>query len=121
MPIQFSLAPGKATCAAWMYRVAIDRYIAPAGVPRVPGGPGSSGADMRGLAGVAALYVAILLVGFVAKWLQSYLMQFVGQRVMADIRGRMFDHLQRLPMAFFNRAPVGRLVTRVTNEIAIEV
>jgi len=110
---------GSATDLAgpWLYRIAIDRYIAPAGVPHLPGGAGSSAGDLRGLAGVAVLYVVILAIGFVAHWFQSYLMQFVGQGVMADMRGQMFEHLQRLPMAFFNRAPVGRLVTRVTNDV----
>ena len=111
------LGSGTDLAGPWLYRVAIDRYIAPSGVPHVPGAFGSSSGDLRGLAGVAALYALILAVGFVAHWLQSYLMQFVGQRVMADLRGQMFDHLQRLPMAFFNRAPVGRLVTRVTNDV----
>ncbi len=94
-----------------LYRVAIDRYIAP------PGATGPITADTRGLAGVAAVYLLILGTGFVARWLQSYLMQFVGQRVMADLRMQMFDHLQRLSVGFFSRTPVGRLVTRVTNDV----
>jgi len=102
----------------WLYRIAIDRYIAPhGGGPQAPGAAGHAAADLRGLAGVAALYVAILVVGFATRWLQSYLMQFVGQRVMADLRDEMFTHLQRLPVAFFTRTPVGRLVTRVTNDV----
>lgn len=92
-----------------LYRVAIDRYIA----PRAPSG----GSGLRGLAGVAALYLLILATGFAARWGQTYLMQFVGQRVMADLRMRMIDHLHHLSIGFFTRTPVGRLVTRVTNDV----
>ncbi len=99
-----------------LYRVAIDRYIAPS-VPSGLPGPGASPDRTRGLAGVAALYLLILGTGFVARWAQSYLMQFVGQRVMADLRREIFDHLQTLSIGFFSRAPVGRLVTRLTNDV----
>ncbi|MHB8733319.1 MAG: ABC transporter ATP-binding protein [bacterium] len=93
-----------------LYRLGIDRYIAP------PGARGT-GADFRGLAGLAAVYLAVLAAGFGARWAQSYLMQAVGQRVMADLRSQMVAHLQRLSMSFFLRTPVGRLVTRVTNDV----
>ncbi|HET7265972.1 MAG TPA: ABC transporter ATP-binding protein [bacterium] len=93
-----------------LYRVGIDRYIAPAGAR-------SAGTDFRGLAGLAAVYLAVLALGFAARWAQSYLMQAVGQRVMADLRAQMIAHLQRLSMSFFARTPVGRLVTRVTNDV----
>ncbi|HEV2358552.1 MAG TPA: ABC transporter ATP-binding protein [bacterium] len=94
-----------------LYRVGIDRYIAP------PSGGGRTGADMRGLGGLAAVYLAVLTAGFGARWAQSYLMQAVGQRVMADLRAQMVTHLQGLSMSFFSRTPVGRLVTRVTNDV----
>ena len=93
-----------------LYRVGIDRYIVPAGAR-------SAGTDFRGLAGLAAVYLAVLALGFAARWAQSYLMQAVGQRVMADLRAQMIAHLQRLSMSFFARTPVGRLVTRVTNDV----
>jgi len=93
-----------------LYRIGIDRYIAPAG-------PRHAGADLRGLTGLAAVYLGVLAAGFGARWAQSYLMQAVGQHVMADLRARMVAHLQRLSMSFFSRTPVGRLVTRVTNDV----
>ncbi|HKV45129.1 MAG TPA: ABC transporter ATP-binding protein [bacterium] len=95
----------------YLYRVAIDRYI----VPGAEGGP--TAGDLRGVAEVAVLYLAILGVGFVARWLQSYLMQFVGQRAMYDLRMHIFRHVQELPIGFFARTPVGRLLTRVTNDV----
>jgi ATP-binding cassette subfamily B protein len=103
-----------------LYRIGIDRYIAP------PGGTGAHSAgptgraaafDFHGLAGLAAVYLAVLAFGFGARWAQSYLMQAVGQHVMADLRAQMVGHLQRLSMSFFARTPVGRLVTRVTNDV----
>jgi ATP-binding cassette subfamily B protein len=93
-----------------LYRLGIDRYIAP------PGGRAAA-ADFRGLVGLAAVYLAVLAFGFGARWAQSYLMQAVGQRVMADLRAQMVAHLQGLSMSFFSRTPVGRLVTRVTNDV----
>jgi len=94
-----------------LYRVAIDRYI----VPGARGGPVA--ADLRGVGGVAAVYLLVLGIGFATRWLQTYLMQFVGQRAMYDLRMHIFEHIQRLPMAFFSRTPVGRLVTRITNDV----
>jgi ATP-binding cassette subfamily B protein len=95
----------------YLYRIAIDRYI----VPGSAGGPVA--ADLRGVARIAALYLLILAFGFGARWVQSYLMQFVGQRAMTDLRMHIFGHVQALPMAFFARTPVGRLLTRVTNDV----
>ena len=72
---------------------------------------------MRGLAIVAGVYLGALLAGFVVLYLQSYLMQMMGQYVMADLRRQIFAKLQKLPVAYFDRNPVGRLVTRVTNDV----
>jgi len=94
-----------------LYRIAIDRYI----VPGAAGGPTQAG--LRGLALIAGVYLAALGIGFAARWLQTYLMGYVGQRVMYDLRMHIFAHIQTLPMAFFSRTPVGRLVTRITNDV----
>jgi ATP-binding cassette subfamily B multidrug efflux pump len=72
---------------------------------------------MRGLAIVAAVYLGALVLGFVVLYVQSYLMQMMGQYVMADLRRQIFAKLQSLPVAYFDRHPVGRLVTRVTNDV----
>ncbi len=94
-----------------LYRIAIDRYI----VPGTQGGPAQAG--LRGLALIAAVYLLVLGIGFATRWVQTYLMGYVGQRVMYDLRMHIFTHIQELPMAFFSRTPVGRLVTRVTNDV----
>jgi ATP-binding cassette subfamily B protein len=68
---------------------------------------------------VAVLYLLVLLAGFGLGYLQNQILQRVGQHVMMDLRLALFRHLQRLPLAFFDRNPVGRLMTRVTNDVEV--
>jgi ATP-binding cassette, subfamily B, multidrug efflux pump len=75
--------------------------------------------DLGHLDRVATLYFAVLLVSFGLGYLQTQIMQGVGQRVMMDLRMALFRHLQRLPVAFFDRNPVGRLLTRVTHDVDV--
>jgi ATP-binding cassette, subfamily B, multidrug efflux pump len=75
--------------------------------------------DLGYLDRVAVLYMAVLVVGFGLGYLQTQIMQSVGQRVMMDLRMALFRHLQRLPVAFFDRNPVGRLLTRVTSDVDV--
>jgi ATP-binding cassette subfamily B protein len=70
-----------------------------------------------GIAGTAAVYLAALVLAFGVLYGQSYLMQLMGQRVMADLRREIFGHLQRLPVGYYDRNPIGRLVTRVTSDV----
>lgn len=67
---------------------------------------------------LASLYIGTILGGFVLRYVQSVLMNLVGQRVMSDLRMELFGHLQRLSIAFFDRNPIGRLVTRLTNDVS---
>ena len=73
--------------------------------------------DKRGLALISLLYFGILLLAFIVNYARTVLMKWIGQRVMLDLRLEIFAHLQRLPLAFFDRNPVGRLMTRVTNDV----
>jgi ATP-binding cassette, subfamily B, multidrug efflux pump len=75
--------------------------------------------DLVRLDQVAVLYIAVLLVSFGLGYVQNQIMQGVGQRVMMDLRVAIFRQLQRLPLAFFDRNPVGRLMTRVTNDVDV--
>lgn len=72
---------------------------------------------LAGVLGAAGVYLASLVLAFVTLTLQAYLLQTLGQRVMADLRRDVFAHLQRLEVAYFDRTPVGRLVTRVTSDV----
>src|SRR4029453_17288112 len=87
----------------YLTKVAIDRYI--------------SKGDAVGLSVVAALYFLALLGAFGVRFLQTVLMQMTGQRIMQDMRRQIFGHLQRLHVAYFDKHPVGRLMTRVTTDV----
>jgi ATP-binding cassette subfamily B multidrug efflux pump len=67
---------------------------------------------LEGLAVTAGIYLAALVLTFIVLYAQGYVMQLMGQYVMNDLRSQVFGHLQRLPIAFFDRNPIGRLVTR---------
>lgn len=66
---------------------------------------------------VALVFTGLLLLQFAAAYGETLFTALLGQRVMRDLRGEVFAHLQRLPIAFFDRTPVGRLVTRVTSDV----
>jgi ATP-binding cassette, subfamily B, multidrug efflux pump len=74
-------------------------------------------APMRGVTLIAALYLGLLLFTFLLELLQTYLMQWTGQKVMFDMRRQIFRHLQNMAPAFYDRNPVGRLVTRLTSDV----
>lgn len=75
--------------------------------------------DLVRLDQVAVLYLAVLVVSFGLGYVQNQIMQRVGQHVMMDLRMAIFRQLQRLPLSFFDRNPVGRLMTRVTNDVDV--
>src|SRR5260221_7933116 len=66
---------------------------------------------------MSLLFFGVLLFGFVLRYLQNYLLSVLGQRVMYLLRSNMFEHLQQLSLAFFDHNPVGRLMTRITNDV----
>jgi ATP-binding cassette subfamily B protein len=72
---------------------------------------------MRGVTLIAAIYLGALLFTFLLELLQTYLMQWTGQKVMFDMRSQIFRHLQSMSPAFYDRNPVGRLVTRLTSDV----
>lgn len=72
---------------------------------------------MIGIGQVGALYLGVLLAGFLFEFTQIYVMQWTGQKVMFDLRSQIYRHVQRLDIAFFDKNPVGRLVTRVTTDV----
>ncbi len=72
--------------------------------------------DLAGVSVVTVIFLAIVLLNFVLNFVQVMVMEYTGQRIMHDLRVRLFSHIQSLSIAFFTRNPVGRLVTRVTND-----
>jgi ATP-binding cassette subfamily B multidrug efflux pump len=99
----FPLVSGAELLQPYLFKVAIDDHIL--------------NGDWAGLAGVAAAFVGVLLVLYGLRAAEAYLMHAAGQRVMHDLREALFAHLLRLEAAFFDRNPVGRLMTRVLNDV----
>ena len=73
--------------------------------------------DISALYTLGALFFAILFLGFILNYFQIYLLQYTGQKIIFNIRQELFSHLQTLSLSFFDKNPVGRLVTRVTNDV----
>ncbi len=73
--------------------------------------------DVRGVARVSALFLFILILSFGFNFVHVYAMEYTGQRVMHNLRIRIFGHIQRLSLSFFDRTAVGTLVTRATNDV----
>lgn len=73
--------------------------------------------DLEGVAWMALIFVSISCVGFVFNFLQLMIMEYTGQMIMHDLRLTIFHHVQNLSLSFFTKNPVGRLVTRTTNDV----
>ena len=89
----------------YLFKVAIDRYIA--------------NGQLAGLENLAALYLGIVAVAFAAEYAQTWLLQLTGQRIMFDLPMAIYGHLQRLDVRYYDRNPVGRLMTRVTSDVDV--
>src|SRR5262249_24554132 len=95
-----------------LFQNAIDRYFVPAMNQAI-----LEDSAWRGILVISAIYLLVLIFDFLAQYAQIRIMQRVGQQTMYDMRRGIFSHLQRLPMSYFDRNPVGRLVTRVTTDV----
>jgi ATP-binding cassette subfamily B protein len=101
----------------YLTKVAVDKYLANRTEAHSLLDRFLSPRPMTGIAQIAAMYFALLLLSFLFEFAQTYIMQWAGQKVMFDLRAEIFRHLQRLHIAFYDRNPVGRLVTRVTSDV----
>jgi ATP-binding cassette subfamily B multidrug efflux pump len=99
----FPLIAAAELAQPYLLKVAIDDHILTA--------------DWPGLALTAGLYALTLAALYGLRMIEAYLMAVAGQRVTHDLRATLFDHLLRLEAAFFDRNPVGRLMTRVLNDV----
>jgi ATP-binding cassette subfamily B protein len=95
-----------------LFQKAIDNYL----VPGMNGVLALSSA-WRGILWISLLYFGVLCFDFLAQYIQIRIMQRVGQQTMYDMRTEIFGRLQRLPMSYFDKNPVGRLMTRVTTDV----
>ena len=89
----------------YLMKIAIDRHIALG--------------ELAGLDRIALVFLFILLGSFAMEFVQTWLLQLTGQRIMFDIRMQIYEHLQRLDVQFYDRNPVGRLMTRVTTDVDV--
>ncbi|MBD3418441.1 ATP-binding cassette domain-containing protein [Candidatus Micrarchaeota archaeon] len=89
----------------YLVKVGIDKYI-------VPG-------ELDGFTGLIMIYLGIIAVDFFFRFSQIYITNYLGQKTMYDLRMELFQHLQRLSLRFFDRNPVGRLVTRATTDVEV--
>lgn len=89
----------------YLTKIVIDRYIPVA--------------DLDGLGTIAALYLIALTASFLLEYLQTWTMQVIGQRIMFDLRMQLVTHLHRLDLRFYDRNPVGRLMTRITTDVDV--
>jgi len=90
----------------------IDKYL----VPATSGLISRPDAKM-GLVWISLIYFAVLVFDFLAQYIQIRIMQRVGQETMYDMRTEIFGRLQKLPVSYFDRNPVGRMMTRVTTDV----
>ena len=98
----------------YLTKVAIDTYVKPAS------GQGALPAEAsRGLLTIALAYVGVLAAAFALRYVQSYTMSMVGQRAMRDLRIAIFRHLGTLSPSYYDTRPVGQILTRVTQDVAV--
>ena len=110
------LKSGADVLGPYLFKVAIDKYLALHPVStRFDRFLSSS--PMEGIGQIAAIYALLQFASFGLDYTQVYLSQWAGQKAMFDMRAEIFRHLQRLHIAFFDKNPVGRLVTRVTSDV----
>ena len=89
----------------YLTKIAIDDHI--------------SVSNLDGLDQIAIIYIIVLGVAFVCQFFQTYLMQYIGQKVMYDLRTQTFAHMHRMSFKFFDRNPIGKLITRVVNDVEV--
>jgi ATP-binding cassette, subfamily B, multidrug efflux pump len=89
----------------YLMKIAIDEYIATG--------------DFDGIDRIALAFLAILVASFALEYLQTWTLQMTGQRIMFDMRMQIYRHLQRLDLQFYDKNPVGRLMTRVTSDVDV--
>jgi ATP-binding cassette subfamily B protein len=111
------LKSGLDVLGPFLTKIAIDKYLAKSPDSHSWIGDRLSSAPLTGIAQIGGLYVGILVFTFTLEFIQTYLMQWTGQKVMFDLRRQIFRHLQHIHVAFFDKHPVGRLVTRVTTDV----
>src|SRR3984957_11051079 len=110
---------GSDVLGPYLTKVAVDRYMTAAKPQTNPSWLARhlSPDAFHGITQLAAIYLGALVLSYFMDFVQTYLMQWTGQKVMFDLRRQIFRHLQHMHIGFFDRNPVGRLVTRLTSDV----
>ncbi|HLY41140.1 MAG TPA: ABC transporter ATP-binding protein [Terracidiphilus sp.] len=116
--VSVSLKSMSDVAGPYLVKVAIDRYMTGHPGPatnwltrRLPADP------ISGITWLAALYTTTLVLAYFFEFVQTYLMQWTGQKIMFDLRRDIFRHMQHMHVGFFDTHAVGRLVTRITSDV----
>jgi ATP-binding cassette subfamily B multidrug efflux pump len=115
--VSILLKAGADVLGPYLTKVVVDKYLAPVAGTHTPFDFFLSSKPLVGIAQIGAIGAGLLLFSFVLEYLQTYFMQWTGQKVMFDLRAQIFRLLQRMHIAFYDKNPVGRLVTRVTTDV----
>lgn len=99
------VSSGAALAQPYLVKLAIDDHVATR--------------QLEGIGRLAWLYVLVLVAAFAAEYVQTWTLQMTGQRIMRDLRMAVYGHLQRLDLRYYDRNPVGRLMTRVTSDVDV--
>jgi ATP-binding cassette subfamily B multidrug efflux pump len=109
---------GSDVMGPYLVKVAVDTYMSDTPPAKLSWlAHHLSPRPMTGITQIGLLYLGALLVTYLLEFLQTYTMQWTGQKIMFDMRSQIFRHLQRMSPAFFDHNPVGKLVTRVTSDV----
>ena len=111
------LKAGADVLGPYLTKVAVDRYLVKVSATHSFFDAILSSKPLTGIAQIAAIYVLLLGLSFLFDFLQTYFMQWTGQMAMFDLRKELFRHLQHMHIGFYDKNPVGRLVTRVTSDV----
>ena len=112
------LKAGADVLGPYLTKVAVDRYMTARPALHPPAWTRwLSSKPLTGVTQIAGIYLGALLCSYLLEFVQTYLMQWTGQKVMFDMRRQIFRHIQRMHVSFFDRNPVGRLVTRLTSDV----
>ncbi len=97
------LTAGLEILGPYLVKIAIDRYITPG--------------KFEGLVYVVVLYGLVILFEFIIQYFQVYFTEYMGQKIMYDMRMNIFSHINKMPLSFFDKNPTGRIMTRVTTDV----
>lgn len=102
---------GASLARPYLTKIGIDKYISSSFRGTMPAEEAS-----RGIWRLGILFFALIVIEFIFEYLQHYILELAGKRIIKDIRQKVFSHIQHLPLSYFDKQAAGRIVTRITND-----